>query len=99
VEDINAGVDARIEPAAVPAEIEQGANHIARYVHRNGSVYRFDFEKMIAGMSRRMSIDEILDCAVTRDWLIVNGRRVSPGATEPELVTCARYAMVGDGLG
>lgn len=38
----------------------QAANQIARYVHRNGSVFRFDLERTVRGMSRRMSLDQLL---------------------------------------
>lgn len=68
-------------------------------MHRNGSVYRFDLQKMFAGSNRKISLDQLIDHAVENGWLVANGSRVSPGELEPELETSARYtAVAGDGL-
>jgi hypothetical protein len=87
------------EDAVVPEGVVQGASFIAQYVHRNGSVYRFDLEKTIGGVNRQMSIDPLLDHAVAQGWLVVRGLRVIPGDDPPEPQTSARFvpAALGDG--
>ena len=95
VADVEAEITA--ESAVVSEDIVQASNHIARVIHLQGSMYRFDLERMLRGMSRRLSLDQLLDYAVSQRWVTVNGPRISPGETYPELPTSARYAVVGDG--
>jgi hypothetical protein len=89
----------RTVPAAVPDDVAQAANHLARRIHYEGAVSRFQVERMLTGMSRRISIDSLLDFAASNGWLIINGQRIIPGEICPELVTSARFVPAGDGVG
>ena len=83
----------------MPEDIKRTANTVARRIHYEGAVSRFQVERMLTGMSRRISIDSLLDFAASNGWLIIRDQRVIPGEVYPELETSARYAVVGDGIG
>jgi hypothetical protein len=55
-------------------------------------------EKILAGMSPGIRVDDLLECAVMNSWLVVNGDRISPGQDYPEWMlerdTSARYVVV-----
>jgi hypothetical protein len=50
---------------------------LGRFIAK-GSVYRFELDKMLTGMSRRVSVDQLLNYAAGNGWLVVNGQRISP---------------------
>ena len=58
---------------------------------------RFETAKMLAGGSRRLSVDEVIAHAAGQNWLVDNGGRVLPGEIYPEPDSSLRYApMAGE---
>jgi hypothetical protein len=49
---------------------------------------------MLAGGSRRLSVDEVIAHAAGQNWLVDNGARVLPGEIYPEPDSSLRYAPV-----
>ena len=80
--------------------LERWPHKLARWIHRDGTQLRSDVEKSLAGMSRQWSVDDVLDCAVVKGWLVNHGNRVSRGEIDPgwsiERDTSGRYVPVGE---
>jgi hypothetical protein len=74
------------------------AAKLSRMVHRDGTRLRHEVERFLAGMSRGIRVDQVLDCAVENRWLVNHGNSVSAGEVDPEWTlerdTSARYAVV-----
>jgi hypothetical protein len=56
---------------------------LARKLHAVGSLNRFEIPRMLSGLSRRISVDQVIAYAVENGWLVDSGPRVSPGDVEP----------------
>jgi hypothetical protein len=79
-------------------QLEHASSYLSRQIHRDGTQTRYQVEKILAGMSPGIRVDDLLECAVMNSWLVVNGDRISPGQDYPEWMlerdTSARYVVV-----
>jgi hypothetical protein len=79
-------------------QLEHASGYLSRQIHRDGTQTRYQVEKILAGMSPGIRVDDLLECTVMNSWLVVNGDRISPGQDYPEWTlerdTSARYAVV-----
>jgi hypothetical protein len=80
-----------LRPGCRPSDVEDAAQYLARTIHVNGAKSEFQLPKLLSGMSRRISIDDVVAYAVAESWLVKNGQRIIPGDVYPELQSAFRY--------
>ena len=91
----DAVVQARsFDPGIVDPGIVDAAVSLTLVIQRTGGQYMFDVQRLLSGLGRRVTPEQVVACAVEHNWLGFNGSRATPGDVEPESASSLRYAPV-----